>query len=72
LVEIFLCDHAENCINYIVKTADFQSLKRTVEDVKSLYSVDTSKQEQEEALFNFVSKRDVFVNLPTGFGKSLI
>jgi ATP-dependent DNA helicase RecQ len=32
----------------------------------------TLQQEQEEALFNFVCKRDVFVNLPTGFGKSLI
>jgi superfamily II DNA helicase RecQ len=51
--------------------ADLQSFKRTVEDVKFLFSVDTLKQEQEEDLFNFVSKRDVFVNLPTGFGKSL-
>ena len=51
--------------------ADLQSFKRTVEDVKFLFSVDTLKQEQEEDLFNFVAKRDVFVNLPTGFGKSL-
>jgi superfamily II DNA helicase RecQ len=72
LVEIFLCDDGENCINYIVKMADFESFKKAVEDVKSLFSVSTLKQEQEEALFNFVSKRDVFVNLPTGFGKSLI
>ena len=50
--------------------ADLRSFKRALEDVKSLFSVDT-KQEQEEDLFNFVSKRDVFVNLPTCFGKSL-
>jgi hypothetical protein len=36
--------------------ADLQSFKRTVEDVKFLFSVDTLKQEQEEDLFNFVSK----------------
>ena len=52
--------------------ADFQSFKRAIEDVKSLFFVDILKKEQEEALFNFVSKKDVFVNLPTGFGKSLI
>lgn len=52
--------------------ADLQNFRRAVESVKALFSVDTLKQEQEEALFNFVSKRDVFVNLPTGFGKSLI
>jgi superfamily II DNA helicase RecQ len=52
---------------------DLQSfIKRAVEDVKSLFSVDTLKQEQEEDLFNFVSKRDVFVNMRTSFGKSLI
>ena len=40
--------------------------------MKSRFFIDTLKKEQEEALFNFVCKRDVFVNLPTGFGKSLI
>ena len=30
------------------------------------------KQEQLEALYNFVCRHDVFVNLPMGFGKSLI
>ena len=52
--------------------ADFQNFKKVVEDVKSRFFIDTLKKEQEEALFNFVCKRDVFVNLPTGFGKSLI
>jgi superfamily II DNA helicase RecQ len=52
--------------------ADFQSFNRAVEDVKSLFSVDTLKQEQEEALFHFLSKRDVFVKLPTRFDESLI
>ena len=51
--------------------ADFQNFKKVVEDVKSRFFIDTLKKEQ-EALFNSVCKRDVFVNLPTGFGKSLI
>ena len=47
-------------------------ITQRLEDVKSRFFIDTLKKEQEEALFNFVCKRDVFVNLPTGFGKSLI
>ena len=29
------------------------------------------KQEQKEAVIQFLSKRDVFVVMPTGFGKSI-
>ncbi len=29
------------------------------------------KAEQQQAILNFVSGRDVFVSLPTGYGKSL-
>ena len=32
----------------------------------------TLKGKQFEAIYNFCSKKDIFVSLPTGFGKSLI
>ena len=39
--------------------ADFQNFRKVVEDVKSRFFIDTLKKEQEEALFNFVCKRDL-------------
>lgn len=45
---------------------------KAVSKTKLNFQVDTLKQEQVEALHSFICKKDVFVNLPTGFGKSLI
>ena len=36
------------------------------------YGISNLFAEQKKALVAFVSRKDVFVNLPTGFGKSLI
>ena len=52
--------------------ADYERFITAVNSVKRVFSIDFLKQEQLEALYNFVCRRDVFVNLPTGFGKSLI
>ena len=41
-----------------------------IETVKTL-SI-TLKGKQFEAIYNFCSQKDVFVSLPTGFGKSVI
>ena len=35
-------------------------------------TIDRLKPQQEEAVINFMQKRDVFAVLPTGWGKSLI
>ena len=41
--------------------------------VCEVFRFDSLNKHQEEALrFVFESKRDVFVNLPTGFGKSVV
>jgi superfamily II DNA helicase RecQ len=52
--------------------ADYQSFVSAVEKVKRIFAIESLEQEQLEALYNFVCRRDVFVNLPTGFGKSLV
>ena len=52
--------------------ADYERFITAVNIVKRVFSIDILKQEQLEALYNFVCRRDVFVNLPTGFGKSLV
>ena len=42
-------------------------------EVCEVFRFDSLNKHQEEALrFVFESKRDVFVNLPTGFGKSVV
>lgn len=41
--------------------------------VKALFPrIGSLKQQQEEAIFQFIQRRDVFAVLPTGWGKSLI
>ena len=52
--------------------ADYRSFVRAVDKVKQVFGIECMKQQQLEALYKFVCRRDVFVNLPTGFGKSLI
>ena len=46
-------------------------LLQVVEEVSSRFGV-TLKAKQSEAILSFMSGKDVFVSLPTGYGKSLI
>ena len=46
--------------------------KRRINKVLNVFQVPSLYKEQEEALAQFFSKRDVFINLPTSDGKSLI
>ena len=46
--------------------------KCAINKVLNVFQVHSLYKEQEEALVQFFSKRDVFVNLPTPYGKSLI
>ena len=43
-----------------------------IEEVVQSLGYDALKEKQKEALHHFISGRDVFVSLPTGYGKSLI
>ena len=52
--------------------ANYENFLSAVDIAKSRFKVTNVKTEQLEAVFNFISKKDVFVNLPTGFGKSFI
>ena len=45
---------------------------KAIEKVKNVFGIPSLHAEQEEALRQFFSNQDVFVNLPTSFGKSLI
>jgi superfamily II DNA helicase RecQ len=45
---------------------------KAIEKVKNVFGIPSLQAEQEEALRQFFSNQDVFVNLPTSFGKSLI
>ena len=45
---------------------------RAVQKVLDVFQIPSLYAEQEEALRQFFSKRDVFINLPTCFGKSLV
>ena len=42
------------------------------EEVKNWFQIETLLPEQEEGIRAFIEKGDVFINLPTGFGKSLV
>ena len=46
--------------------------RRAFEAVKKQFEIDSLLPEQENALRNFLGGQNVFVNLPTGYGKSLI
>ena len=43
-----------------------------VQSVCKVFNVSTLRERQLQALYSFVKGEDVFVNLPTGYGKSLI
>ena len=46
-------------------------LKDSIKTVACLLGYDKLKKEQEESILNFAKGRDVFVSLPTGYGKSI-
>lgn len=52
--------------------AEYGKFLEVIEENKHRFGVEAVKKEQLESLFNFVCKKDVFVNLLTGFGKSFI
>ena len=47
-----------------------ESISAAITDSMSLVGVEELKKEQSQAIRSFVSGRDVFVALPTGYGKS--
>ena len=47
-----------------------ESISAAIRDSMSLVGVEELKKEQSQAIRSFVSGRDVFVALPTGYGKS--
>ena len=49
-----------------------QDFLKAVSDVCSTFGVQKLYLQQEKAFSEFLSGSDVFVNLPTGYGKSLI
>ena len=49
-----------------------QDFQKAVSGVCSTFGVQKLYPQQEKALSEFLSGNDVFVNLPTGYGKSLI
>lgn len=51
---------------------DLNLFSRCVKDICHIFQVESLKSGQCDALFNFMQKKDVFVNMPTGSGKSLI
>ena len=52
---------------------DFKALfEKCLQSILPRFSLAELKDEQKKAMFYLLSGKDVFVNLPTGFGKSLI
>lgn len=52
---------------------DFKAIFETsLQSILPRFGLTELKDEQQKALFYLLSGKDVFVNLPTGFGKSLI
>ena len=50
----------------------FEMFESSLCSILPRFALRELKDEQKRALFHLVSGKDVFVNLPTGFGKSLI
>lgn len=49
-----------------------RDLTRILADIAGLFGIESFKDKQDEALRAFLSGRDTFVSLPTGYGKSAI
>ena len=54
---------------FVVRSMDFST---AIEEVISLMDLNPLKPKQIESLRIFVSGKDTFVTLPTGYGKSVI
>ena len=48
-----------------------KDLRTIIDEAAASLGYTSLKEEQKKALFSFVTGRDVFVSLPTGYGKSL-
>ena len=48
------------------------NIEKALEDAVSMYGITQLKPKQREAMLSFLSGIDVFVTLPTGYGKSII
>ena len=48
-----------------------KDLRTIIDEVAASLGYTSLKEEQKKALFSFVTGRDMFVSLPTGYGKSL-
>ena len=46
-------------------------VERVLSGYAAKLGLSSLKQEQKEAVLHFLSKKDIFVLLPTGFGKSI-
>ena len=46
--------------------------QKALKAVREQFEIDNLLPEQENALREFLGRRNIFVNLPTGYGKSLI
>lgn len=53
-------------------TASESLWRKAVENVLNVFGIPSLYDEQKDVLIKFFSKQDVFVNLPTSYGKSLI
>ena len=52
---------------------DFKAIfEKSLQSILPRFSLAELKDEQKKAMFNLLSGKDVFVNIPMGFGKSLI
>ena len=47
-------------------------IEKALEDAVCMYGITQLKPKQREAMLSFLSGKDVFVTLPTGYGKSII
>lgn len=48
------------------------TVSAAIEDSRKALAIDRFKPKQVEALVTFLSGKDTFVSLPTGYGKSII
>ena len=62
----------EPSIDFVEKMQDTKDLKTVCEQAAASLGYSRLKPQQLEAMMQFLGGKDVFVVLPTGFGKSLI
>ena len=52
--------------------ANYERVALTADKSKGKFRIDVLKPQQLEGIYSFVCGKDLFINLPTGYGKSLI